>query len=408
MLRNLVDSLPSVAIAPTTCTLCGLMCDLELPMASRCERRNRWMNAVPARSREVVGANLSDRFSEIKLNAATLIWLDAGDVQTTRAAIQLAQHLGATIHVGQSTGSHAAKKVMASDGWLGTTLSEISARADLVVTLGDGVRSEAPLLADRFFQSQSRSAQPYWIHISQQSVDGASLTRTDDEKSGVAPHEVIHWPREQWFERLSQLTLNVMEPSTWVPDSTEPSVAQLSARLLSAKQSVWLWDMDELHFQSDELIIRRMQSIAQALSEQMRCALLPLDLNIGRVTAEETLLWLTGCPTTATWNGSNWYRSPRFADYSLEQWSSAFSSIVLVSNLASDRSLPSLPANITIQTGPANQEHERQVAAVGRDCSGHLFRGDRGTVLFVEAASTSELPTAAKLLTQLMENAVVN
>ncbi len=413
MLSNLVDPLPTVDSAPTICTLCGLMCNLEMPITSRCERRNGWLSAVPARSREARRFNLSDKFSKTKLDAGTLIWLDACDVQTTRAAVQLAQRVGATIHVGQSTGSHAAKKVMASDGWLGTTLSEISARAELVVTLGNGVRSEAPLLAERFFQSQTQQTQPYWIHISQQADNRDSAGQASENKLAVAPHEIIHWPRDQWFEGLSQLALNILQSSNDAVEASESSIAkstirQLSARLLAAKQSVWLWDVDELHFQSDELIIHRILSMAKTLSEQSRCALLPMDLNVGRVTAEETLLWLTGCPTTATWSGSHWYRSPRFADYSLEQWASAFSSIIVVSSLASDRSLPSLPADLTIQTAPVNQEHEIQVAAVGRDCSGHLFRGDRGTVLFVEAASTSELPTAAELLTQLMENAVVN
>jgi len=366
------------------------------------------MSVVPSRSRDVLSSDLSARLSRTKLNASTLIWLDASDVQTTRAAIQLARQVGATIHVGQSTGSHATKKVMVSDGWLGTSLSEISARAELVVTLGDSVLREAPLLGERFIQSQTRTIQPYWVHISQQAFDGASATEASEQKIAIAPHEVIYWPRDHWFDGLSQLALSLLQPSDLACIASKSTISQFSARLRAAKQTVWMWDIDDLHFQSDELIVRRMLSIARAMSERMRCALLPLDLNVGRVTAEETLLWLTGCPTTATWSGTHWYRSPRYADYSLEQWSSAFSSIVLVSSLASDRSLPNLPADVTIQTAPANQDHEVQVAAVGRDCSGHLFRGDRGAVLYVEATSTSELPTAAELLTQLMENAVVN
>lgn len=398
MLSNLDAPKQSVDAAPTICTLCGLTCDLSLSIVSRCDRRNRWLEAATPRNRKV--ANVAERLSQVKLNSSTLIWLDASDVQTTRAAIQLAQHLGATIHVGQSTGSHATKKVIASDGWLGTSLSEVSARADLIVTLGDGIRGEAPLLAERFFQSQTRTVQPHWIHISQHAT-------VVDEPSAVAPHEVIHWPRQQWFDSLSQLALH-LNSSSPVANAASPAIAQLSTRLLDATQAVWLWDVDELHFQTDELIVRRMLSIAKTLSERMRCNLLPMDLNVGRVTAEEVLLWLTGCPTTATWDGSHWYRSPHYADYTLEQWSDAFASIVLVRSLASDRSLPNLPASVIIQTSPADQQHEFQVAAVGQDCSGYLFRGDRGVVLYAEATTSSELPTAAELLTQLMENTVDN
>lgn len=404
MLSNLVVPLSNVDGESAICTLCGLMCDLSLDCTNRCDRRNRWISLVPPRSRETVSAILSERLFKTKLDARSLIWLDSCDVQTTRAAVQLARRLAATVHVGQSTGSHAVKNVMASEGWLGTTLSEIAARSELVITIGDGLRSESPLVAERFFHSQTQSNQPYWLHISQHAEDHDLAFATNSP--AISPNEVIRWPRDQWFDRLSQLALILQQPE--LSANASSSISQLSARLLAAKQSIWMWDVDDMHFQSDELTVRRMLSIARTLSDKTRCALLPLDLNIGRVTAEETLLWLTGCPTTATWSGESWYRSPRFADYSLEQWSAAFSSIILVSNLASDRSLPNLPADITIQTSPVSQAHEVQVAAVGRDCSGHLFRGDRGVVLFAEATSKSELPTAAQLLMQLLENAVVN
>jgi hypothetical protein len=277
----------------------------------------------------------------------------------------------------------------------------------LIVTLGEGIRRDAPLLAKRFFQSLTREQQPHWIHISQlASVDCPSLQDSVDGID-IKPHEKFHWPRDQWFERMSQLALSLLQP-TGKLSSTAQTVAHLSTKLLASSQTVWVWDVDDLLFQTDELLVRRMLNIARTLSERARCALLPLDLNIGRVTAEETLLWLTGCPTTATWSGEHWYRPPRFSGYSLEQWSSAFSSIILVSNLASDRVLPNLPADLTIQTAPLNRENQVQVAAVGLDCSGHLFRGDRGTVLYVKATSSSVLPTAAELLAQLMENAVAN
>jgi hypothetical protein len=400
MLSNIEVTLQIDDATPALCTLCGLMCE-SVVHTSRCERRNRWQQAPSAPRRGSLPSELTARLSKVRLDSDTLIWLDACDVQTARAAIQLAQHLAATIHVGQSTGSHATKKVVASDGWLGTTLSEISARADLVITLGDSVLREAPLLAERFFHAQTQPEQLSWVHITQHANGVWPLSK-------IGPQEVVHWPRELWFDLLSELALQLVNPSHRLEPADGSPIALLSHRLLTANQTVWIWDIDELHFQTDELIVRRMLSIAKALTDQKRCGLLPLDLNIGRVTAEETLLWLTGCPGTATWNGSNWFRSSRYVDYSLEQWSASFSSIVMVSNLASDRSLPNLPAKISLHTAQANQEHEFQVAAVGRDCSGHLFRGDRGAVLFAEAVTSSGLPTAAELLTQLMENAVDN
>ena len=224
------------------------MCNLRLPNSKQCNRLNQWLAEALSPVPEKPASGVSQRLASVKLDAGTLIWLDACDVQTTRAAVRLARQVGATIHVGQSAGSHAVKSVIASDGWLGTTLSELSARAELIVTLGDGVLRNAPLLAERFFQSPARAVQPYWIHIS------ISQHVSDDNFAGqasgnglcVTPHDWIHWPREQWFENLTQLALALQPPESQVSLTPVTAITNLSASLLAAKQSVlWLQGKDD-------------------------------------------------------------------------------------------------------------------------------------------------------------------
>jgi hypothetical protein len=245
---NSVASLPSVRGLPVICTLCGLMCELGPPASNQCNRLDRWVAAAPSRAREQHASDVSQRLASVKLDAGTLIWLDACDVQTTRAAVRLARQVGATIHVGQSAGAHAVKCVITSDGWLGTTLSELSARAELIVTLGDGVFSESPLLAERFFHSPARAIQADWIHISQHASEdnfgqpASGNTNTNGSKNPVTPRDWIHWPREQWFERLSQLAISVQPAAV-------PTLADLSARLLASIHSVWVWDVDDFGFE---------------------------------------------------------------------------------------------------------------------------------------------------------------
>ena len=370
-------------------------------------------------------AETNGPLSNLIVDTETLIWLDSCDVQTARAAVSLAKRSGATIHVGQSTASHAVKSVMSNAGWFGTTLSEVAARAQLIVTLGDGVLSESPLLAERFFRSRDETSQARWLHISSHEprVSTSSISNT----LTAAPDGWLRWPREDWFEQLSRLACDIQpsastqlssqrtnsqEADSLRVDSTRGKVGteqelccvdyfELVDQLKAADQVVWIWDIDDLHFGTDELVVRRMLSIANTLNEAGRCALLPLDMNIGRVTAEETLLWLTGCPGTACWQGDRWDRVSRYAGYSLEQWADAFPKILLISNLASDRSLPNLPATVTLQAKPALRSGDIQVAAVGIECSGHLFRGDRGTVHFCEATQSSARPSALQLLNSL-------
>ena len=380
------------------CALCAIGCNLNDTLTSRCTRRNHWLAATsPSQDSTSYQKNL---IANLRLDAQSLIWLDACDVKTARAAIAVAQQTGATIHVGKSTGADAVKRVMFGGSWFGTTLAEVAPRADLIITIGDGVLSESPLLADRFFtakstsdSAESNSAQSnaaQWIHISPH----AAITDRASQ-SLHAPSEHVHWPRALWFEKLSELALSL---------KSNANNNSLSQQLKSSQQTVWLWDVDDFHFQTDELIIRRIVSIASELNQAARCTLLPLDMNIGRVTAEETLLWLTGCPGTATWRDGRWYRSPRLANFTLEQWAAEFSNIVLISNLPSDRALPNLPAQLVLQSNGSNAANTIQVAAVGRDCSGHLFRGDRGTVHFVQATRSNTLPMATDVLTQLLRN----
>lgn len=401
---------PTSLAAPhnsTLCTLCAISCDVTDSLTSRCIRRNHWISGLPSNVRTTIAPDI-EQLANLVLDSHSLIWLDACDVQTTRAAVKLAQRTGATLHVGQSPGAVAVKNVIASSGWFGTTLAEVAPRAEVIVTVGDGSLSESPLLAERFFRAKSQLQSPHWIHISPN-----ACAPHNDLTDALIPNELIHWPRERWFEHFSKLALCLTQNEP----IESPDVRHLGDRLRGSSNTVWLWDIDDFHFQTDELTIRRLVSIASALNATSRCTLLPLDMNVGRVTAEETLLWLTGCAGTAVWRGDHWYRSSRYIGYSLEQWSAEFPSIVLISNVASDRALPNLPATLVLQSRTSNASsavtapsdaRTIQVAAVGLDCSGHLFRGDRGTVHFAKAITPSSLPAAADILSQFTNQLTVH
>lgn len=315
--------------------------------------------------------------------APWLIWLDACDVQTTRLAVQLAQRLRGTVHVGQSTGSQVLKQVHSSEGWFGTTLSEVAARADLVITIGDGLVSQAPLLTDRFFQrhaGQGSADLPdiHWLQITPHS----SAERSQNSR---VPDASIHVPRPQWHAWFTELAwrLQAVDGIDNATSPTLPGVELLCEHLRKARYSAWLWDVDEFRFGTDELILRRLATIVRQLNESSRSGLLPVDLNPGRVTAEESLLWLTGCSVTASWDGRGWSSPERLADYSLEQWQAAFENILVISNVAGTRALPNLRSWLTLHSHARPTTTTLPVAAVGIDCAGHLFRGDRGHTAYL-------------------------
>jgi hypothetical protein len=407
--------------AASHCCLCGLLCSLETdsPTASAtdglaCSRRRDWLSRPscvdPSGSRQWQAdlGRIAELFSP---DRSTLIWLESADVATVRAAVAVAQASRTTVHVGSSTGAELIQRVMTSEGWLGATLAEVVSHADTIVTLGAGIVREAPLLSERFLQPAVAAGRARWTHITTDSQAAAELG---------ASH-TLTWPRAEWYARLTELLWS-MQPNGSISRLTG-DLAALRAGLQQSQYSVWLWEMDEFCDAVDELIVRRLLGISRRLSVDRRCSLLCLDSNVGRVTALETLLWLTGCHATARYTGDHWMCEPNMVEATLNDWQDRFDSILMIRSLPGLSPLPNLTAaHYLIPAGtPAwdsiDTTRLTRVAAVSVDSAGHVFRGDRATTVLCTAGdkesrelphptedvfdSASSLPTAAQVLAEV-------
>lgn len=362
----------------TICTLCGLAC--EEPLG--CHRAESWHPSYKTNSVEL-DEYVRQAALELARAGRPLFWLDAADVRTVRSIVKLAQACEGTIHVGQSTGLQCLKRVMKDSGWLTTTLAEVADRADLVVSIGNNLLQLAPLLQPRFIAPSAA-----WLHVAD--------SPRGQRHQGRQPKEVV-WPRDTWFDRLTELVLLVRSGAA--PNGTHPQVDLLLKHLQSASNIVWLWDIDEMHFDTDELIIRRLVSLAQLISEstshQARCRLLPIDNRVGRVSAEETLLWLTGCSTTAKWNGQRWWSMPRWETFDLRDWSREFDVRWMISNVPSEHHSPNIEYQRQLHWSANSSDASWVVTGVGWQERGHLFRGDRGMLLFTD--TSEEVDANARL-----------
>ncbi len=456
------------------CCLCGLLCSLDRAATDACPRRNQWLQQLSAHTAQLSAHtaqqasqraaqadshgplapaqlsvasqsfNPAQLAAEVETIAAhfyppgrSLIWIDAADVHTLRCAVALAATARATIHVAQSTGAIASHRVLTSQGWLGSSLAEVASHADLIISLGGGLRTEAPLLAQRFFYPALASGRAQWCHIDshastintlplqsatpQSATSQSATSQTCDEPS---PNWTAVWPRAQWYEQLTHIMLGLQNqnPSTGsyaqsgaengnerMPETT----GALLDKLRAAKNIVWLWDVDEFRDAIDELCINRLLGISRLLSQTARCGLIALDAQVGRVTAAETLLWLTGCSGTAQFDGQHWHQPYDLDELSLEDWPREFDSIVAVRSLPSVYPLPSLQAShfivpeLSLLPDHVVDEQITRVASVGVDSDGHVMRGDRGTMLFCRAndavSRPSPRPASMSLLTSLQQ-----
>lgn len=393
------------------CCLCGLLCSLDRVASSTCPRRTQWIERSAANLAANPAANIRSATTtplraridtiadQFRASRRPLMWIDSADVHTLRCAVALAEAVRGTIHIGQSTGAIASHRVLTSQGWLGSSLAEVASHADLIISLGSGLHTEAPLLAPRFFAPALIGDRAQWWHIaSRDSASPASPWRdlsshasTCTDHRPLSPNWTAVWPRADWYAQLTHIMLGLQDDSARadaVAGQLHESTRQLLDRLRSAKNTVWLWDVDEFRDAIDELCIQRLLGISRLLSQTARCGLIGLDAQVGRVTALETLLWLTGCSGTAQFDGQHWSQPHGLAELAMEQWPTVFDAIMVVRSLPSVYPLPSLPAGqflvpqqslLPDHIGP---EKVTAVASVGVDCDGHVMRGDRATLLY--------------------------
>lgn len=334
--------------------------------------------------------------AETEQDRTSLIWIDSADVQTTRELVHLAEASGAVMHVAQSTGAEVVGRVMRSEGWLGTSLAEVAQHADLVITLGDCVLSEAPLLAERFLAIQPdgvSQTQRTWFHISEHVEAAEAVNRSlMGTKRGLSPVQCIVLPKREWFAALTSLAMAVR-----TQDASHVAGETLECIFLAMTSSInaaWLWENSQFVEELDELLLRRLAAIARYQAQRSRCALLGLDANVGRVTAEETLLWMTGCSTTAecshTQSGStvdsDWHTPEALYGLSLDEWSQRFPRILQVHTVPSLSPPADLPAQVRLLAAESGESGSM----------GHLFRGDRASVL--TCRSGSALPAASETI----------
>ncbi|MCA9195531.1 MAG: hypothetical protein KDB03_27355, partial [Planctomycetales bacterium] len=249
-----------------------------------------------------------------------------------RSALRLTQALGATIHIGQSSGSELLARTIQQDGWLGSTMAEVASHSDTIVYVGNSLYAELPRLHS-LLGGETKTKR--LLHIK------SRTNRRSQEGTWLPASDIVECPSLQLYDELTELCESLVARRMPISDVAK----QLHEFLAPAINSAWVWQVDEFTSELDLLIVKRLLTIARHLSAEKRCSLLAVDPNPGRVTAEETLRWTTGLSPTATWKAGRWQKEDFRTGYSLDDWRSEFDYILLVRGLISDREFPQLPVD---------------------------------------------------------------
>jgi hypothetical protein len=328
----------------------------------------------------------------------SLIWLDGADVLTTRAAINLAKIHQAVIHIPSSAGQQHIRRVKAFDGWLGTTLAEMAEHSELIITLGDQWIHRTPLLAARWITSRASQANRQWWHISpQESPDKSQFSKQVHSSSELSGYRRTVWPRDSWYQRLTNLLQKIRgAEGTVSADSADDDLDNLAKSIAGSINTTILWETSELNRPEDEVLVHRLFQLSQWVSTHSVCNLLALDSEVGHETARSTLMWLTGCQTTARFDGNDW-SCPDYSNYfRLNDWQEAFDACLLIRATESLEPLPDVRSHLTLCSTPtivSSKLHQEiiPVATSGMESEAFLLRGDHAVALFSGCSISNRL-----------------
>lgn len=328
----------------------------------------------------------------------------ATDVAGVRAALRLADRLGAVIDHLHSESALRNIRVLQDKGWMSTTLSEVRNRADLVIIIGGDVQRNFPRFIERCLSPG-------------ETLFAATIPRQLVLLGGVAPAvdgiPVSHFDCD--LSHLAELagalrcliegrTLQAVEIAGIKIDA----LRVLAERMKQAQYGVFVWSATDLDFPHAELAVEAVCDLVKTLNIATRFAVLPLGGADGNITATQVTTWQTGFPLRIAFSrGVPEYDPYHFsttrllADGTADAllWISAFDSL----HRPPDSEIPTIVLGRTGMTFERPPEVYIPVGVPGLDHSGHVYRTDNVVALRLRKLMERSVPSVAEILADIEE-----
>ncbi|NJD36253.1 MAG: formylmethanofuran dehydrogenase subunit B [Betaproteobacteria bacterium] len=402
-----------------SCPFCGLACDdLDVRVSgnslgvetSTCERASR-LFAANSGTPDANGSigNLAAPFAQCVASAAALLRGAsqplisglAADVGGVRAALSMADRIGAIVDHMNSTALSRNLLVLQDSGWIVSTFAEVRSRADFVLLVGAETNSRFPRFAERLIDPLDS---PF--------SDGPlrrSVVYLGAQPKVPTSARVLDCPTARLgevFGVLRCLVANRPLQASQVAGLDMEVLRALAAEMRSARYGVVAWAAADLDLPHGELIVQSICGLIADLNEPTRFAGLPLGGNDADVTANQVALWQTGLPLRTGFGrgvpeydayhfGTDRLLASRNADVLL--WISAFDPL----RLPPESDVP------TIVLGSPTMRFAKPpavfipVATPGLHHAGHFFRSDGVMAIRLRKLTDSPLPSVADALTAI-------
>lgn len=399
---------PASAPGAFVCPFCGLLCDdLPYPGANRllqaaCPKAAEGWAALRATGgARVDGAEVAEE-EAVRAAAAALararrplIGGLAGDVQTMRAALALADRCGARVAHAHQAAAQRNLFALQSRGAVATTLAEARNRADLVVVVGGDVTRRFPRILERIF-----APTPVFVDAARRSLVLLGADGLAQAPAGV-PAERIDCGGLDLFASVAALRaccegrLGANGRARGVP----ADIAALAERMRASRYGLLLWAAADLDFDGADLLVEQLQQLLQGLNRETRWAALPLAGSGGDLTANAVAAWQTGLALPLAFARGEVAGDP-FPDYrdvDLLLW------IAVLPGLTFPEWARGLPLVAVGAPGlaPPGARIFIPAAVPGLETAGHLVRTDGVVTLYAPAQADSARPGAAQVLARI-------
>ncbi|MBP2296291.1 formylmethanofuran dehydrogenase [Azospirillum rugosum] len=401
------------------CPFCGLGCDdltveeesgglavrsTDCPIA-----RDRFAHTPPAEPPRVAGApvSLEDavRAAAMALGAAgaPLVAGLGADVDGVRAALALAQRLGAVVDHALSDGLYRNLAVLQRTGWIATTLAELRNRCDLLVVAGPDPAAFHPRLYERWV-----APTPAFQNPPSREVVFLCGEPLDSTRAALAnlPVTVLPGDPARVGDAAAALTAALPDPSRAVGAAgiAAEDIATLAERLRKARYAVVAWAASAFHGPHADLTVERLVRLVHDVNRQTRCAGLPLAGHDNVVGANQVCTWQFGVPLRASLGGGAPLHDPyRFA---WDRYSDTADAVLWISSFRPE--IPTFPTGKPVVAlappGTAFADEPAVFIPVGTpgiDHAGHVFRSDTVVALRARGLIDRGLPDVAAVLTAI-------
>ncbi|RZF27831.1 formylmethanofuran dehydrogenase [Paraburkholderia sp. UYCP14C] len=338
----------------------------------------------------------------------------ATDVAGARALYPLAAACGAILDHLHGDALTPATLALQDRGSLFTTLSEVRARADLLVFFGCQPSRRYPRFFTRALAGTELARELVFIGCeADPAAAGLAQTRVGTLLADADPYDTLALWSALAEGRDAAALSHGADAAT--------ALASLQDRIAKAHYTVVVYEPAALPSPHAALLIEALNRIVKAANRKTRAACLPLGGDDGALTANQTVTWLSGLPLRtrvsmpARVTGSApldhdpyRYRTARLlAEREVDAllWIASFAPQAWPASLD-----PALP--LIVLGHPALAEAARArgantvfvpVATPGIDSGGHLFRVDGTVVMPLTAARGAALEPVASIAAKLNE-----